>query len=243
MRAFADLLDRLIYTRSRNAKLRLIGDYLQATPDPDRGWALAALTGGMDLPSVKPAIVRALIEDRVDPVLYRMSRDYVGDSAETVALLWPERPVSGDIDLSLGAIVDRLATLSRADAPVVLADYLDRLASDERFALLKMAMGALRAGVSSRLAKTALANAFALDVEAVEEVWHGIAPPYTALFDWAEGRAEQPTAADTPVFRSILPTIPPNGNGTASASRLSMSPGKPVCSAALATMSRGVSPT
>jgi DNA ligase 1 len=204
MRVFADLLDRLIYTRSRNAKLRLIGDYLKATPDPDRGWALAALTGGLDLPSVKPAIVRALISDRVDPVLYRMSRDYVGDSAETIALLWPERPVSGDVDLSLGAIVDRLATLSRSDAPAVLADYLDRLAPDERFALLKMAMGALRAGVSSRLAKTALANAFALDVEAVEEVWHGIAPPYAALFDWAEGRAEQPTAADTPVFRSFM---------------------------------------
>jgi DNA ligase 1 len=204
MRVFADLLDRLIYTRSRNAKLRLIGDYLKATPDPGRGWALAALTGGLDLPSVKPAIVRALISDRVDPVLYRMSRDYVGDSAETIALLWPERPVSGDVDLSLGAIVDRLATLSRSDAPAVLADYLDRLAPDERFALLKMAMGALRAGVSSRLAKTALANAFALDVEAVEEVWHGIAPPYAALFDWAEGRAEQPTAADTPVFRSFM---------------------------------------
>jgi DNA ligase 1 len=204
MRVFADLLDRLIYTRSRNAKLRLIGDYLKATPDPDRGWALAALTGGLDLPSVKPAIVRALISERVDPVLYRMSRDYVGDSAETIALLWPERPVSGDVDLSLGAIVDRLATLSRLDAPAVLADYLDRLAPDERFALLKMAMGALRAGVSSRLAKTALANAFALDVEAVEEVWHGIAPPYAALFDWAEGRAEQPTAADTPVFRSFM---------------------------------------
>jgi DNA ligase 1 len=204
MRAFADLLDRLIYTRSRNAKLLLIGDYLKATPDPDRGWALAALTGGLDLPAIKPALLRTLVESRVDPVLYRMSRDYVGDSAETVALLWPERPVAGTIDLSVGAIVDRLATLSRADAPAVLADYLDRLAPDERFALLKMAMGALRAGVSSRLAKTALANAFALDVEAVEEVWHGIAPPYTALFNWAEGRAAQPTAADTPVFRSFM---------------------------------------
>jgi DNA ligase 1 len=204
LRAFADLLDRLIYTRSRNAKLRLIGDYLKATPDPDRGWALASLTGGLDLPAVKPALVRALIEDRVDPVLYKMSRDYVGDSAETISLLWPERPVSGAVDLSLGAIVDRLATLSRADAPLILADYLDRLAPGERFALLKMAMGALRAGVSSRLAKTALANAFDLDVEAVEEVWHGIAPPYTALFDWAAGRAEQPTAADTPVFRSFM---------------------------------------
>ena len=204
MHAFADLLDRLIYTRSRNAKLRLIGDYLRATPDPDRGWALAALTGGLDLPAVKPALIRALVEDRVDPVLFRMSRDYVGDTAETVALLWPERPFSGAIDLSLGAVVTRLSTLSRSDAPAVLADLLDRLASDERFALLKMATGALRAGVSSRLAKTALAQAFDLDVEAVEEVWHGIAPPYPSLFDWAEGRGPQPTAADTPVFRSFM---------------------------------------
>ena len=204
MRAFADLLDRLIYTRSRNAKLRLIGDYLKVTPDPDRGWAIAALTGGLDFPAVKSALIRKLIEDRVDPVLFRMSRDYVGDTAETVALLWPERPVTGEIDLSLGAIVDRLGSLSRSEAPAVLADLLDRLASDERFALLKMATGALRAGVSSRLAKTALADAFLLDVDAVEEVWHGVSPPYALLFEWAEGRGQQPTAKDTPVFRSFM---------------------------------------
>ncbi|MFM9978407.1 MAG: cisplatin damage response ATP-dependent DNA ligase [Sphingomonadaceae bacterium] len=204
MHAFATLLDRLIYTRSRNGKLRLIGDYLKTTPDPDRGLALAGLTGSLDLPAIKPALVRTLIEERVDPVLFRMSRDYVGDTAETVALLWPARVVIGEADLSLGAIVARLATLSRADAPAVLAELLDRLDSDARFALLKLATGALRAGVSARLAKTALAQAFVLDVEAVEEVWHGLAPPYTELFDWAEGRRAQPTAIDTPVFRSFM---------------------------------------
>ncbi len=204
MRAFAELIDRLIYTRSRNAKVRLIGDYLKETPDPDRGWALAGLTGGLDLPAVKPAQIRAMIDARVDPVLFRMSRDYVGDTAETVALLWPERPISGDVDLSLGAIIARLQHLSRAEAPDVLADYLDRLDSNARFALLKIASGALRIGVSARLAKTALAQAFDLDVDAVEEVWHGITVPYAALFDWAEGRAPQPTAADTPVFRSFM---------------------------------------
>ena len=94
MRAFADLIDALVYTRSRNAKLRLIGDYLKVTPDPDRGWALAALTGEVDLPAVKPAAIRAMIEERVDPLLFRLSRDYVGDTAETVALMWPE-PVGG----------------------------------------------------------------------------------------------------------------------------------------------------
>jgi len=206
MRAFADLLDALIYTRSRNAKLKLIGDYLRATPDPDRGWAMAALTGDLDLPAVKPALLRGLIEERVDPVLFRMSRDYVGDTAETIALLWPT-PNAGAVaaaPLSLSAVVDRLAALSRADAPGAMAAMLDRLDADERFALLKMATGGLRIGVSARLAKTALAQAFAIPVEAVEEVWHGIDPPYPALFAWAEGRGAQPTAADVPVFRPFM---------------------------------------
>ena len=205
MRAFADLLDRLIYTRSRNAKLKLIVDYLRATPDPDRGWAMAALTGELDLPGVKPAVIRALIEARVDPILYRMSRDYVGDSAETIALLWPTPLVAPTPEpLSIAQAVDRLSALSRSDTPAVLAGMLDRLDPDERFALLKMATGALRIGVSSRLAKTGLAQAFDLDVEAVEEVWHGIDAPYTALFDWAEGKGAQPTAADVPVFRPFM---------------------------------------
>src|SRR5690606_13794269 len=91
MEAFAELLDRLIYTRSRNAKLALIVDYLRSTPDPDRGWALAALTGSLAFPAVKPSAVRDLVGQRIDPVLYALSRDYLGDSAETVSLLWPRQ--------------------------------------------------------------------------------------------------------------------------------------------------------
>ncbi len=205
MRAFADLLDALIYTRSRNAKLRLIGDYLANTPDPDRGWAMAALTGSLDLPAVKPALVRALVEERVDPVLFALSRDFVGDSAETIALLWPEPvPPKAGAPLTLSEVVQVLGTISKSDAPAALASMLDRLDADERFALLKLAMGALRVGVSARLAKTALAQAFGLDVDAVEEVWHGLVPPYAALFDWAEGRGTQPTPENVPVFRPFM---------------------------------------
>src|SRR5688500_19509630 len=98
MRAFSQLLDDLVYTRSRNTKLKLIGDYLKETPDPDRGIALAALTGGLDIPHVKPAAIRGLIEERVYPVLFHMSRDYVGDTAETVDLLWPMPIGEPDID-------------------------------------------------------------------------------------------------------------------------------------------------
>jgi len=138
-------------------------------------------------------------------VLFRMSRDYVGDTAETVALLWPA-PVPAPVaePLSISAAVESLRHLSRSDAPAVLAAMLDRLDAEERFALLKMATGGLRIGVSARLAKTALAQAFGLDVDAVEELWHGLAPPYDSLFAWAEGTGAQPTAADVPVFRPFM---------------------------------------
>ena len=208
MRAFSQLLDDLVYTRSRNTKLQLIGVYLNATPDPDRGFALAALTGTLDIPAVKPAVVRALAEERIDPVLLRMSRDYVGDMAETVSLLWPAREGEpSDLDdgtITIRAAVERLSAASRSDAPRVLAGMLDHLDASGRFALLKLATGALRVGISARLAKQALANAFGLDVEQVEEVWHGLRPPFTELFDWGEGRAEQPTAKDIPVFRPFM---------------------------------------
>ena len=205
MHAFAQLLDSLIYTRGRNAKLKLIVDYLHATPDPDRGWAMAALTGDLDLPAVKPALIRALIEARTDPVLFRMSRDYVGDTAETVALLWPASIVPPDpAPLHLAQAIEQLRAISRSDAPAALAGMLDRLDAEERFALVKMATGALRIGVSARLAKTALAQAFGLETDQVEELWHGLHPPYAPLFAWVRGEGEQPTPADTPVFRSFM---------------------------------------
>jgi DNA ligase-1 len=204
MQAFAALLDALLFTNSRNAKLRLIGDYLRTTPDPDRGWALAALTSGLDLKAVQPSLLKTLISARHDPVLFALSHDFVGDMAETISLLWPapDRPLPPPP--SLDAVVQTLSRLSRADAPDTVAALMDSLDPQARYAFIKLATGALRVGVSARLAKTALAQAFALDVEAVEEVWHGLAPPYAPLFAWAEGTAPAPLVSDLPVFRPFM---------------------------------------
>ena len=208
MEQFARLLDALTFTRSRTAKLRLIADYLLATPDPDRGWALAALTGTLDLKAVQPALLKALMAQRVDATLFALSHDFVGDMAETISLLWPEpggeRPPAPGLD----EVVGQLTGLSRREAPAVVAALLDRLDAPGRYALIKLATGALRAGVSARLAKTGCAQAFGLDVEAVEEVWHGLTPPFAPLFAWATGAAPQPTAGDVPVFRPFMLASP-----------------------------------
>ncbi len=92
MNRFAELLDALLFTPSRNGKLRLMQEYFATTPDPERGWALAALTGELSFAEAKPSQVRDLAMARVDPELFGWSWDFVGDLAETVALIWPENP-------------------------------------------------------------------------------------------------------------------------------------------------------
>ncbi|GAA0482570.1 cisplatin damage response ATP-dependent DNA ligase [Parasphingorhabdus litoris] len=205
MRAFANLLDSLIYTRSRNGKLRLISEYLKVAADPDRGWVLAALTGEIDFPTVKASAVRKMANERVDETLFRLSRDFVGDTAETVALIWPDPdPVSGSEMLSVSQIVDELAAVSRSDAPGLLAKFMDGMGANERYALLKFATGGMRVGVSARLAKTAFAQAFDMVVEDIEEVWHALAPPYAELFAWGEGKADRPDLTGVPFFRPFM---------------------------------------
>ncbi|MDC8753741.1 cisplatin damage response ATP-dependent DNA ligase [Erythrobacter sp. sf7] len=205
MEDFAALLDALVYTTSRNRKLALIADYLRRAPDPDRGWALAGLTGGLDFPAVKSSTVRNLMMERIDPVLWTLSRDFVGDTAETASLLWPEpEDAAPQPDLSLTEVVERLSALTRATAPQELATLFDRLDAKGRYALIKLATGGMRVGVSARLAKTAFAQAFEVAVEEVEEYWHALYPPYAELFDWATGAAPAPDLANVPRFRPFM---------------------------------------
>ena len=266
MKRFAELLDALSYEPGRNNKLRLMTDYFRTTPDPDRGFALAALTGVLSFQFAKPNVLRTLIEERTDPVLFGLSRDYVGDTSETIALMWPA-PVSasgkdsrqtlraplpprsggegsgvgGNAECtkapptphpsppfasrmgggeraahvessefnnrntpSLSEVVTTLASLGKSQLPAQLARWLDRLDETGRWALLKLVTGALRVGVSARLAKTAVAAIGDKDVHEIELLWPGLAPPYLELFAWLEGRGEKPVNDDPAPFRPAM---------------------------------------
>jgi DNA ligase-1 len=229
MNRFAELLDRLAYEPSRNNKLRLMSDYFRSTGDPERGWALAALTGGLSFPHAKAGLIRSLIAERTDPVLFELSYDYVGDLSETVALMWPRsgrirRPAVADLPLSGGGessttngpseennltltrVVETLARLGKAQLPQQLARWLDHLDETGRWALIKLVTGGLRVGVSARLAKAAVAalgdkDVQAIDVHDIEVIWPALRPPYRELFAWLEGRADKPVSADPAPFR------------------------------------------
>src|SRR5579863_5815988 len=208
MNSFAELLDALLFTPSRNGKLRLMAEYFASAPDPERGWALAALTGELSFAEAKPGQVRALAMARVDPELFAWSYDFVGDLAETVSLIWPGEPEKGAPVPSLSEIVDTLRIASRAEVGAHLASWLDRLDATGRWALLKLVTGALRIGVSARLAKTALAEWAGVEIGEIEEVWHGLAPPYLPLFAWLSGQESRPEIGELPNFTPLMLSQP-----------------------------------
>src|ERR1700745_835340 len=127
MNRFAQLLDRLAYEPGRNNKLRLLTSYFREVEDPDRGYALAALTGALSFKHAKPALIRDLIIERTDPVLFGLSYDYVGDLSETVALMWPKADLiahNNPPPPTLTEVVTTLRTLGKTELPKQLARWL-----------------------------------------------------------------------------------------------------------------------
>jgi DNA ligase-1 len=208
MRHFAALIDRLAFTPSRTGKLALLERYFRETPGEDAGVALAILTGTLKIPAIRASALRDLIRMRVDPVLFDLSYDYVGDQAETMALLWPSagsRTGAAHELPSLGALVAGLQQASKKEVPGRVTEILDAATPTERWAFLKLVTGAtLRIGVSARLAKMALARAKGRDPDELEKVWSAFRPPYQDLLTWLDGRAEAPALGHQVYFHPPL---------------------------------------
>ena len=204
MKAFAELLERLLFSPARNTKISLLHAYFVTRPDPERGYALATLAGALDFPGARPAALRAMAETRIDPELFNLSHDFVGDLAETIALVWPN--AGQDACPDLPEIVAALRTARREAVPGLVAGWLDGSDVPARIALIKLVTGGggLRVGASLRLAKIALAELGGVSVEEIDEIWHGLEPPYSDLFAWLEKRGPRPSLLEKPVFRPVM---------------------------------------
>ena len=202
MKAFADLLERLLYAPARNTKIALLRAYFAASPDPERGYALAAIAGALEFSSAKPAALKALAQAHTDPLLFELSYDFVGDLAETIALIWPGVGTAHPPDLP--SVILTLRGATREKIPALISDWLDACDPSTRIALIKLITGGLRVGASLRLAQLALAEMGGVDVQEIEELWHGLEPPYEELFSWLEGRGAKPHTEERPVFRPVM---------------------------------------
>ena len=166
MKAFSNLLSDLILTSSRNRKLSLLEQYFSSTPDPDRGYALAALTGSLNFKNIKASFFKDLIKEKQDEHLFDLSYDYVGDLAETISLLWDQEK-SGNMP-RLSSLFENLKKAKTDEIKNHIINILNISTADQRWAFIKLFTGGLRIGVSSRLVKQALANYGNVDLEEIE---------------------------------------------------------------------------
>lgn len=143
MNRFAQLIAQLETLNDDAMKAAITQDYLSQTPEPDRAHAESLLTGKLQPRPVKLALIRGLAETRIDPVLFDLAHAYVGDVAETLALMWtPARRANRDP--SLGEIVEALSTLGRSELPRRIEAWLDACDETGRWALIKLVTGTLR---------------------------------------------------------------------------------------------------
>lgn len=136
MIAFAALLDRLRFCPTDAHRERVL-----ATASDQ---ARALLSGRLKLRSVGVAVLRSLAAERVDPVLFALSQEFLGDFTETLALIWPRR--SGNAaPPSLAEIIVALDVAPRAELLGLLTRWLDAADPATRRGLLRLVSGKIRA--------------------------------------------------------------------------------------------------
>ncbi|WP_058535400.1 cisplatin damage response ATP-dependent DNA ligase [Legionella saoudiensis] len=207
MNKFAHLLSSLYFTFSQLDKRALIEHYFTEVSDPDRGYALAVMANTLDFPHFKRSLIKELVEERVDAFLFSLSYDYVGDFAETVALLWPQNESPQELP-SLSEIIVALQTLSKSEIKTYITQLLNQSNPIERWALLKLGLGSLRIGISERFLKNTLAHYGQVHVQEIEQIWHGLQPPYINLFAWLEKQADKPALDDVIFFHPVMLSHP-----------------------------------
>ncbi len=212
MKTFSALLEALLFSPRRSVKQAHLVNWLTQTPADDKGWGIAALTDELSFAHVKGSVIRQLAAEVTDPELFALSYDFVGDLAETVALLWPQQNDSDHDVPPLSDIVETLMTARRGTALPLLAEWMNIMTTSERWALLKLATGGMRVGVSARMVRLALSEAYQEDVTEIEEIWPLISPPYHELFDWLEGRGLRPQSRGRAVFRPLMLAQPIEGD-------------------------------
>ena len=114
MKRFSELLLNLILTSSRNDKIDHIVNWIKDSNSEEIGWGLSIICEELEISKVKPSMVKEISKLHIDKYLFDLSYDYVGDMAETVSLIWPEKnikkgdPYQWQVEQSVKKIVESL---------------------------------------------------------------------------------------------------------------------------------------
>lgn len=171
MKAFAQLYVELDQTNKTNEKVEALRNYFESASADDAAWAFYFLSGRKPRQIIPSAKLRAwAIEQAGIPEwLFLESRDTVGDTAETIALLLPSGDGLGDTSLK-ELVEERLLPLRESDEETqhaAVSDAWSRMNYSQRLVYNKLITGAFRVGVSQQLVVRALSQMSELPVDVI----------------------------------------------------------------------------
>ena len=198
MRAFTTLFQELDGTTRTGAKLAALESYFRSAPPEDAAWALALLLGKRRRRLITGRRLREICLEGSDlpDWLFEACHSQVGDSAETVALLWgqvgpaasprgSEGP-SSILEIPLHAWMEQrlpqLAALEGQNQAEAVRACWATLPPEQLLLVNKLLSGGFRVGVSTGLVTRAVARSAGLEEAVLAHRLMGGFEPSAAAF-------------------------------------------------------------
>lgn len=183
---FAKLISALGTETKTNEKLRSLIDYFQYASNEDKVWLIALFTGRRPKRSIKTNLLTKWCIDITGLSTWLFTESYhtVGDLAETIALLIPDR-VERKYEGSLKHTIENiqgLGNLNEDDQFSIIKEIWFSLDKDERFVFNKLITGNFRIGVSEQLVIQAIAEVTKQEPSFIAHRISGKWDPFTITF-------------------------------------------------------------
>ena len=198
MQAFAELIERLDHCRGSKDRIAVLVDHLGAAPASEAAWALQVLLGNVRKRLITGRRLRqiCLQDTQLPEWLFDDCYSHVGDSAETIALLWNQvesgATTNGTQDLtaagqSLQVWMEQLlpaaAALADHDQALAVRQLWRGLTPQQLLVANKLLTGGLRIGVAQGLVVKALSQLSGLDEALIQHRLMGGFTPTAAAFE------------------------------------------------------------
>ncbi len=224
MKLFTELYVELDQTNKTNEKIDALRFYFERASKNDAAWAFYFLSGRKPRQIVASKNLRAwAIEQAGIPEwLYLESRDSVGDSSETIALLLPNNADIDETPLHI-LVEERLLPLRTSAEDVQKAEVIaswSRMNYSQRLVYNKLITGSFRVGVSQQLVVRALSQISELPTDIIAHRamgdWEPTPEFFAQLTNPTVDEDEAPIARPFPFHLAHQMDFPPEDLGAVS---------------------------
>ncbi|MEP6750132.1 MAG: ATP-dependent DNA ligase [Bacteroidota bacterium] len=187
MKLFTRLVNVLGTSTKTNDKLEALSDYFHLADDQDKVWVIAIFSGRRPKRVVNSTQLSLWCLERVNIPAWLFDESYhtVGDLAEAIALLLPEK-INAQQPQTLSWYIEKFIVLQKEEERLrkqFITESWSQMDKEEIFVFNKLITGGFRIGVSQKTMVNALAKTVKLEPSVIAHRISGNWDPVTTSFE------------------------------------------------------------